>query len=170
MIDWSGDWVFPLPTLVVEGAQPRVPLVTQEFRSPTHYGVDVTYARPRPEAGTVPVLAARKGTLWSAQKVARGWQVVIDHGKPWATFYTHIQELSPALQAALAAKRVGVSSRDPAPIEAGADLGMMGYDPTDPERVVHLHFATWYQGAGDPASVDPAAQMASWRRVLRSGA
>jgi murein DD-endopeptidase MepM/ murein hydrolase activator NlpD len=101
--------------------------------------------------GAVPVLAARDGKLWSIQRTARGWGIVLDHGPPWATYYQHLDSVSPDV----AAMQRG------APIRAGQPLGVMGSDPTDGGHVRHLHFAVWYQGHGDQASVEP--DMRTWR-------
>ncbi len=157
-VPWGEGWAWPVPDLVqVDGS--RFPArVSQEFRgrgaTTTHYGVDLMYMGPSgwftPE--DTPILAARAGTVWSTGHTARGWNVVIDHGPPFATFYQHIAK--PPL--VLAGMRV----------KAGDQLGIMGADPTDPQGLRHLHFAVWFKGHGDDASVDPASVMAGWQRVV----
>ena len=141
-----------------------MPVVSQEFRGggpAPHYGVDLMYGRPGayfvPD-GAVPVLAARAGALWSVHQTARGWGIVIDHGAfgPFATYYQHLESVAPNIAAAPKGT----------PIAAGTPLGVMGSDPTDGGHVRHLHFAVWYQGFGDSASVDPADAMAGWVRPL----
>lgn len=49
-------------------------------------------------------------------------------------------------------------------LRAGDQLGTMGADPLDAQKLRHLHFAVWYRGHGDAASVDPADSMRHWRR------
>jgi len=166
---WGGGWTWPIPDLLM--APPLAESVvraaiSQEFRgadsSSPHLGVDLMYRAADTDrswmnrspwfapVGT-PVCAAKRGTVWSVDRTARGWAVVIDHGPPWATFYQH-------LDAILAHISPGAT------VEAGAQLGTMGADPTDDEHVRHLHFACWYHGAGDKASVDPAEAMQGWQR------
>lgn len=149
-INWSGAWTWPVPTQLIEGNLVN-PLVSQEFHAPAHVGVDVMYRVAgkwvAPE-GT-PILAARDGTVWSTGETARGHNVVLDHGPPWATFYQHLTEVA-----------VAKGQK----VVAGQRIGTMGADPTDPEGLRHLHFETWYQGDGKHA-VDPGKAMISWRRV-----
>ncbi len=171
-VPWGAPslWTFPVPDLVLASTGKRYPAaVSQEFRPgfPSHFGVDVMYEReaafalpayPPPHDGsrgyfappTTPVCAARDGSVWSSDLSARGTEVVIDHGKPFATYYQH-------LSVSYVAKGQAV--------KAGDVIGLMGYDPIDPEGLRHLHFAVWLDGAGDGASVDPQAEMASWRRA-----
>lgn len=165
-IQWGGGWVWPIPAIDMGGAT-LMPLVSQEFRgagaAKPHYGVDLMYARtPRGVSrgfyvpdGPVPILAARDGVLWSITETPRGWAVVVDHGRPFATFYQHLQSIDPALRGAPRST----------PIRAGQPLGVMGSDPLDSGHVRHLHFAVWYLGSGDRASVDPERAMRSWRRA-----
>lgn len=162
-IPWGDGWTWPIPIIqpTPQGpTQAMMPVISQEFRGAgagqaPHYGVDLMYRVggrfTAPEG--VPVLAARDGKLWSIDKTARGWAVVLDHGPPFATFYQHLESIDMALQGA---------ARGTA-IRAGQMLGIMGSDPTDGGHVRHLHFAVWYKGAGDAASVDPASAMARWR-------
>lgn len=176
-IEWGDGWVWPVPDLnrvtrgVLVGIVPAV--VSQEFRgagaAKPHYGVDLMYRKAARKPGEsaffapsgVPVVAARAGELWSVSRTPRGWAIVLDHGKPFATFYQHLE----SVDSWIAAGVQGVSrSGQPLRVEAGQRLGVMGYDPMDARKVVHLHFAVWYQGSGDKASVDPAPQMASWGR------
>lgn len=110
----------------------------------------------------VPVLAARDGTLWSVERTARGWAIVIDHGPPFSTFYTHLESVETDIANGIQGVR---RNGEPLFIPAGRQLGRVGHDPTDANRVRHLHFAVWYQGAGDAASVDPTQDMATWRRL-----
>jgi murein DD-endopeptidase MepM/ murein hydrolase activator NlpD len=146
-IDWGGGWVWPVPSRAGSPA-----LISQEFHAPAHLGVDIMYREggkwTAPE-GT-PILAARDGKVWSTGQTARGHNVVLDHGAPWATFYQHLTEV-------LVAKGQAVV--------AGQRIGTMGADPTDQQGLRHLHFETWYKGNGEHA-VDPGPAMATWRRVV----
>ncbi len=181
-IEWGTGWTWPVPDLVIGAENPATdsPVVypavqTQEFRRPSHMGVDIGYRRadavdraefqpPHDAAGpffnppSTPVVAARAGVIWSVDKSARGIEVVIDHGKApgggkgFATYYQH-----------LAAVTAGLKKGDQ--VLAGTVIGTMGYDPTDPEGFRHLHFAVWHNGSGDAASVDPERAMASWART-----
>jgi murein DD-endopeptidase MepM/ murein hydrolase activator NlpD len=148
---WGKGWALPVPDLVL--ADVRFPaVITQEFKPSVHLGVDVMYRRKTGEyfapVGT-PIRAANTGTVWSVTSSPRGIAVVIDHGKPWATFYQHLES---------------VSVRKGQIVPVGAVIGTMGISSLDAARVRHLHFAAWYEGHGDAASVDPADAMASWSR------
>jgi murein DD-endopeptidase MepM/ murein hydrolase activator NlpD len=147
-LPWGGGWVWPVPT-----TQQGAAVISQEFRRPAHLGVDVMFrvgGRFVADAGT-PVVAARAGRVWSTGHTARGWNVVLDHGAPWATFYQHLAD-EPVVKAGDV-------------VTAGQRLGFMGVDPTDAAGVRHLHFAVWYKGNGDSASVDPGAAMQGWGRL-----
>lgn len=160
-------WYWPVPDAVLGGVTYPAEQ-SQEWRSPDHLGVDVMFRRSsgfdKRALGfqghdgderwfappDTPVLAARAGRVWSVDKSARGVEVVIDHGAPWATYYQHLTSAS-------------VAPGDF--VTAGQRIGVMGYDPTDPEGLRHLHFAAWYRGHGDAASVDPERAMSSWQRA-----
>lgn len=168
-IPWGEGWVWPIPQIQpsvdpVGPGHSMVPVISQEFRSASnarpHLGVDLMYRNANPPpvftapAG-VPVLAARDGKLWSVAKTERGWAIVLDHGPPFATFYQHLETVN---------DRIALMRRGE-PVAAATPLGVMGSDPTDGGHVRHLHFAVWYRGYGDNASVDPSKAMASWRLV-----
>lgn len=89
--------------------------------------------------------AARDGTLWQVGQGGHGKYVVIDHGKPFATFYQH---LSSVLFSPLNNGAGGIK------VKRGDRLGVIGYSPLDGERLMHLHFEVWYQG-GARSHVDP---------------
>ena len=163
-----GRWVFP-----VGRWQGRGPVVSDGWGSPrqgdirggtTHRGVDIMFRRrslseltevfpPRaPHSrwhfmppGTL-VLAASDGEVWSAGWTPRGYTVVLSHGAPWATYYTHLQSL-----------RVGESKRGSSKerVRTGQPLGVVGADPKDTNGIAHLHFEMWFGGAGDRA-IDPS--------------
>lgn len=171
---WPSGWMWPVPDLVVNGV--RWPSeISQEYRDTSthaHLGLDIMYRNPLPPPTyavppgvDVPVLAARAGTLWSVSLSPRGWQVVVDHGPPWATYYQHIRSIDPLLVAAVAAGQTG-EAKGTAPLQlaAGQPLGIMGADPLDLNHIVHLHFAVWYQGYGNAASIDPRKDMQTWQR------
>lgn len=111
-----------------------------------------------------PILAARPGRIWSVQKRTDGggWSVVIDHGAPWATYYTHLATVN-------VAEAVGGKRRDGQPpelVEAGTVIGTMGGNESDSERLRHLHFEMWYKGHGAESSKDAfgAGVMTNWQR------
>lgn len=176
-VAWGSGWLWPVaPARYPDGVLYR-PVVTQEFRPGSHLGVDVMYRRrplsaldrpevPAGEGGTrvffapkgTPIVAARDAIVWSVDKSPRGWQVVLDHGKPFATYYQHLSSVS------LSAHAMGKSSAGAVThVAAGEQIGTMGGDPLDaPQHLRHLHFAVWYEGNGDAASVDPTSAMQSW--------
>jgi len=152
-VTWGDGWVWPVPTLMDPDGRVLPAAISQEFRPPSHKGVDIMYRDDgkwtAPE-GT-PIIAAHDATVWSTGETARGHNVVLDHGPPWATFYQHLVSLAPGIVKG-------------ARVRAGDHLGFMGADPTDPQGLRHLHFETWYKGNGD-AAVDPAKAMAAWGRI-----
>ncbi len=128
-----------------------------------HHGLDLMYRRKPggPDAmfpaGTPngsqlffcpdsrPACAARDGMIWQIQKTGHGIAVVIDHGKPFATFYTHLSSVNfPWTERGAGGIRV----------KAGQPLGVIGFSPLDGERLIHLHFEVWYKG-GSGSHVDP---------------
>jgi murein DD-endopeptidase MepM/ murein hydrolase activator NlpD len=190
--EWGAGWRWPVPIINIAGVE-YMPVVSQEFKPGRHVGVDIMYRRrsltDRPEfpAGVkgadgfangttmhfappgAGIVAARDARVWFVGKVATGWSVVLDHGAPWATFYAHLQTVDLPLHA------MGKRSDGGAPmlVKAGDALGTMGGNPnTDPKRgavdsarLRHLHFETWYKGAGNNAAVDPQSEMeARWLR------
>lgn len=149
-VQWGAGWWFPVPDVRMPDGHTYRSQVSHEFEA-GHPGVDILYKRNGQWFAPVgtPITSARAGTVWSVTKSPRGWSIVIDHGKPFATFYQHLET-------------PGVSKGQP--VIAGQMLGTMGIDPLDKARVRHLHFAVWYKGAGDGASVDPMAVIDKWRR------
>lgn len=165
-IPWGAGWVWPVPPWRTPQGVVLQPVVSQEWRAtaPAHFGVDVMY---RDAGGRyvappgAPVLAARDGVVWSVDRSARGIEVVIDHGAPFATYYQHLSTTTlPIGTAHGKAPGGGVLH-----VRAGEPLGTMGADPLDPAHVRHLHFAVWYKGNGDGASVDPRLAMAEWGKA-----
>jgi murein DD-endopeptidase MepM/ murein hydrolase activator NlpD len=160
-VAWGEGWVWPVPEMH-QATRVLSPVISQEFRGRTaahpHYGVDIMYpggVALDHEAFWMPVgvpaLAARAGVVWSTQHTGRGWNVVLDNGPPFATFYQHLA--GPPL--VRAGQRVA----------AGDQLGEIGADPMDAAGLRHLHFAVWYKGHGDEASVDPGSVLSSWPKI-----
>lgn len=168
-VEWGAGWFWPVPDLLTREGPERA-VISQEFRGAgdrhPHYGVDIMFrARRPPPAFTAPegtpIMAAHAGNVWSVQRTARGWAVVIDHGKPFATFYQHLETVNPELVNGAQ----GVQGKGPGrEVIGGEVIGTMGSDPLDGGHVRHLHFAVWYQGSGNAASIDPSSEMATWQR------
>ncbi len=164
-----GRWVWPLPRW-----QGRAPVISDGWGSPretetrgtggAHRGVDLMYRRRSlreltdvfpPAAphslwhfmppGTL-VLAAADGEVWSAGDTPRGQSIVLSHGAPWATYYTHMLLLH------VAPSRRGSSTQR---VRAGQPLGVVGADAKDKHGIGHLHFEIWFGGNG-AAAIDPA--------------
>jgi murein DD-endopeptidase MepM/ murein hydrolase activator NlpD len=177
---WGTGWVYPVPPLRI-GAVDYPAQVSNGFANPAHFGVDVMYKRrsiaDRPEfpAGTeagstmffappgTPVLAAKDARVWSVDRSPRGWEIVLDHGAPWATYYQHLSSVLLPLHAN--GRMVG--GNVPVTVKAGQQIGTMGGDPLDNggHHLRHLHFSAWYKGNGDGAAVDPERAMSSWQRA-----
>ncbi|MBE7448594.1 MAG: M23 family metallopeptidase [Kofleriaceae bacterium] len=170
-----GRWIFPVPRW--HGRDPEVsdgwgsPRVGGN-RGGVHRGVDIMFRRrhrgeladifpprapgmPSPHTrgyflppGTL-VLAAANGEVWSAGWTPTGYSVVISHGAPWATYYTHLASL-----------RVGETRRGASRerVRAGQPLGVVGASPRDARGVAHLHFEMWHGGNGN-AAIDPAPHL-----------
>ncbi|TMQ06789.1 MAG: M23 family metallopeptidase [Deltaproteobacteria bacterium] len=134
-----------------------------------HGGVDLMYRR-RPEdpwrAGTpngtpgfvMPdhraALAASDGVVSFAANTPHGWTVIIDHApRKLATYYTHLSALL-------------VAAKDK--VSAGTPIGIIGADPLDGQRVVHLHFETWRGGASDRFDPQPFMR-ATWEHLPDPG-
>ena len=108
--------------------------ITQEYRPPEHFGVDI--AVPCAFVGAKAwVCAVAAGTVVRAARGDRGNAVLIDPGD-WASGYLHLADLD-----------VRAGQR----VTAGQKLGRMGADPLDQQRIVHLHL----QLAPGGHTVDP---------------
>ncbi len=186
-VEWGAGWVWPVPTLRMMSDGEIYPAVISDgVGSPRgagiHRGVDIMYRRkilggrgeypPGTSSGSkmhfapplVPILAARDGTIWSAARTARGWSVVIDHGKPFATYYTHLEALSVAPHANGRNTVTGKPTR----VRAGDVIGVMGHDPLDPAKLRHLHFSVAHDGPPESHAVDPAEAMRTWQRTPKT--
>jgi len=177
-IPWGVGWGWPVPRATFTDGTSYAPVVSNPFASGPHYGVDVMYQRtstadklatfpPGTSNGSrnyfappgTPILAAKDARVWSVIRSSRGWGVVLDHGKPFATFYQHLD----AVAFPVHAMGYKLGTKTITTVKAGETLGTMGGDPSQGSQALrHLHFAVWYQGHGDAASVDPAAVMAGW--------
>lgn len=162
----DGLWVWP-----VASWKGRAPVISDGWASPrpggTHHGVDIMFRReagdpfkpgtPNGSKGhvmpdNVAALAASDGFVSSAMKGSRGYSVIIDHApRKVSTFYTHLETL-------LVPPTARGASRQR--VRAGQPLGIIGFDPTDPARLKHLHFEIW-QG-GPTNALDPQPLMTSW--------
>lgn len=186
VVEWGTGWVWPVPTWNAPDGAVYPAVVSQELH-PGHAGVDVMYRRrtisdrsefppgPAGHATTMffappgtPILAAKDARVWSVSKVATGWQIVLDHGKPWATYYAHLDEV--AFPPHAAGFKTG--TKEVTNIKAGDQLGTMGWNPNtatkngavDAEQIRHLHFECWYKGGNSGYAQDPAPVMNSWER------
>lgn len=166
-----GRWIFPVPRW--QGRDPEVSdgwgsLRIGGNRGGVHRGVDIMFRRrfrgelahvfpPRSKEFASPhtrnyfmppgtlVLAMADGEIWSAGETPTGNTVVISHGAPWATYYTHMESL-----------RVGKTRRGASRerVRAGQPIGIVGASPKDAHGVAHLHTEIWYGGNGE-AAIDP---------------
>lgn len=182
-VEWGdpSQWTFPVADLGMGGAVYRAK-ITDRWGSPRpngkfHRGVDIMFERrsrsDRPEyappvdgspmffapPGTE-VLAARDGSVWMSGDTERGRSVILDHGKPWATYYTHMERLALPL-----VNRGKTAAGDVYRVKAGDVIGYMGGDPMTAPHLRHLHFAAWYKGP-ERCAVDPERAMVSWRRPI----
>lgn len=158
-------WVWP----VLRHKDGRPPKVSSGWGSPrnagtpdshSHRGVDIMYRRPEavPRAvykkdkgsanyeapkGTL-IIAPHDATVWSVKRTQRGVSIILDHGKPFATFHQHLDE-------AFVKKGQRVIT--------GQAIGVMGHGQLSDIR--HLHFELWVNGGG-AAAVDPQPLMKSW--------
>jgi murein DD-endopeptidase MepM/ murein hydrolase activator NlpD len=168
-------WVWPVPRW--NGYAPAISDGFASMRSDgkggqvKHLGVDVMFPRrgttdqldrypPRSKHGSrnhfmpdgVSVLAVKDAKVWSAGMTPRGYTVVLDHGAPWASYYTHLSEMF------VTPTQRGQSDQR---VRAGDVIGHVGADPLDGEGLMHLHFELWYRGARGSA-IDPEPLMRTW--------
>jgi hypothetical protein len=162
-----GAWVWPVARHP-DGRPPKISsgwgaerVATEAQDAHIHRGVDIMFRRPyevprstyKPEHGSpwyeappgTPILAAYDGVVWSTGSGLLGKNVILDHGKPYATFYQHLEKVY-----------VTKGQR----VVAGQVIGLMGYGTIGSIR--HLHFAVW-QGGGESHAIDPQRWMeTSW--------
>lgn len=169
--EMPGTWVWPVPRFK-SNIDPMSlgsydPVMSQEYRASDHHGIDVMFQRKSADdrlefvAGThdasrgffappgVPILAPHDALVWSCDKhpLGRGWQIVLDMGKPYAFYMLHMSEVY------VQTTQRGESKER---VTAGQVIGLMGYDPIDPQGLRHLHFECWYNGGAD-AHINPMA-------------
>lgn len=141
-----------------------LPTRSQEYRAPDHHGCDIMFPRRNGgedlvyPAGSVNgsknffmpdkqlCYAVKDGYIWSSGSGPTGLIVVIDHGKPFATCYIHMDSLLiPS----------GISNgQGHVQVRAGQPIGTIGYSPRDAAKLKHLHFECWYKG-GAESHIDP---------------
>lgn len=180
-------WVWPVPSIVV-GDRLVNAVVSSGYGGDRgdhrHAGQDVMYARApglpdkrkgdhgtrdywAPGSGNLspfdkpaPVLAARSGKVWSCRKTEKGWWIILDHGKPYSTSYLHMESV--LVPAHKGGKQHNGSSG--VVVQAGEQIGVMGFSPVDNGEVRHLHFEV-RTGASSASAQDPALlQQSSWGR------
>lgn len=172
-------WTFPLPTwcgyraVISDGPGAN----KRDGGARSHNGVDIDYkAKSKDDltqfkvrtaersssgmffcpTGIIPVLAVRDGFLWSCSLSTRGWQISLDHGKPFATYYQHMQRVFlPRSQSGSAGKVA---------VRAGQVIGIVGNgSPPAGSQAVnafnHLHFEVWKDG-GAAQWIDPTPILA----------
>jgi hypothetical protein len=172
-----GTWVFPVPVV-----GDRWPVISDGWGSKRgsdlHKGADIMYRRrhrgelvdeypPGTPSGSlwhfmpdgVPALAAAAGTIAFAGNTRRGYSVVLRHADGWVTYYTHLSAL-------FVAESNGWTLGGGPSVAAGQPLGVIGYDPTDSNKLRHLHFELW-RGTRARA-VDPGPFLLAWSHVRRA--
>lgn len=101
------------------------------------------------------------GRLWAAGESSRGFWVLVDHGS-YTTWYGHLSSLAVPRAANGRVAGTGAQLR----VTAGMALGIVGYDPSAPHTVRHLHLELAHFPAGVRRVLDPGpslAQAARWR-------
>lgn len=171
-------WVIPLPRLS-DGREPKI----SDHYGPSklrdggfHPGVDLMYPRPRPFPKTYPLadhgsslyevpeetpaLAAGAGKIWHTGRDHHGAVVHIDHGAAGGgrvTVYRHLEST------VVAPHRNGkrINGGAPQTVEAGEVIGVVGYDPSTPAKIRHLHFEL-LQGT---TIINPEPVIATWEVI-----
>jgi len=131
----------------------RTPVISNPFKVGSHNGADIVYRIRSDEAPSnlpsttksfemptgINVLASAAGTIERAYYGEKnGYQVIVNHGSNYRTFYSHLLSLS---------VKTGEI------VKAGQKLGIVGDSPTATD-IRHLHFEIWY---GSPlVRKDPA--------------
>jgi hypothetical protein len=173
----AGAWVFPVPVV-----GDRWPVISDGWGSKRggdlHKGADIMYRRrhrgelvdvypPGTPSGSlwhympdgIPALAAAAGAIAFAGNTRRGYSVVVRHADGWVTYYTHLSAL-------FVPETNGWTLGGGPTVTAGQPLGVVGYDPTDGNKLRHLHFELW-RGTRARA-VDPGPFLLAWSHVRRA--
>lgn len=165
-------WVFPVPDLGTRRPDVSSGWATRRYRRGSkvlHLGADIMFRRrtlgeladvyrPGTRHGTdryfmpdnVPALAASAGVVTFAAWTGVGFTVQVHHPEGWTTYYTHLSLLSVA---------VGQG------VEAGQPIGIIGFDPTDNRKLMHLHFEVW-RGRTRIGATNPEPYLAAWERRM----
>jgi hypothetical protein len=101
------------------------------------------------------------GRLWACGDSARGHWALIDHGS-YTTWYGHLSSLALPETANGKVKGTGAVMQLP----RGTAIGIMGYDPSAPRTVIHLHLQCATYPAGVRRIFDPSASLARAERWL----
>lgn len=170
-------WVFPVPDLgdrrpeVSDGWASTRHSVNENTKTTIrrlHLGADIMFRRrrsgeladvyrPGTRHGTkhyfmpdlVPAIAASTGLVIFAQWTGVGFTVKVFHAEGWTTYYTHLSLVSVAEGQA---------------VVAGQPVGIIGFDPQDRRKLMHLHFELW-RGHDDRRGVtNPGPYLAAWER------
>lgn len=161
----------PFTTFPVTTWQGYRPTRSQEYRPENHHGVDLMFARrggggepgdmwpPQSINGTknffmadgVYAVAVADATIWATGMGPTGLYVVLDHGKPFASFYVHLGSLivPNGIQRGILS-----ATGMPVKVQAGDALGIISFSPQDQQKLKHLHFELWKDG-GAESHVDP---------------
>lgn len=106
-------------------------------------------------------VAVADGRLWAAGESARGFFVLVDHGS-YTTYYAHLSSLA----VPRAANGLVSGTKTQLRVTAGMALGVVGYDPSAPNTVRHLHLQMAHYPGGVRRVVDAAPSLARatrWR-------
>ncbi len=163
-------WVFPVPDVGKRWPEVSDGWGSRRYQRETrvlHLGADIMFRRqsagelaevyrPGTRHGTkhyympdnVPALAASNGVVTFAGWTRRGFTVQVFHPDGWTTYYTHL---------ALLSVHVGQV------VEDGQPIGVIGFDPTDKRKLMHLHFELW-RGKKRSGATNPEPYLAAWER------
>lgn len=170
-------WVFPVPDLgdrrpeISDGwASTRYSVDDKAKTSVArlHLGADIMFRRrrrgeladvyrPGTRHGTanyfmpdmVPAIAASAGVVIFAQWTGVGFTVKVFHPDGWTTYYTHLSLVSVAEGQA---------------VVAGQPVGIIGFDPKDRRKLMHLHFELWRGRDDRRGATNPGPYLAAWER------
>jgi murein DD-endopeptidase MepM/ murein hydrolase activator NlpD len=164
-------WVWPVPPIRFSDGGAYPPVISDGFSAKAspgkreHLGMDIMFRRKSPSDRNVayppktqngspgyfappgtPIVAARAATVRSVTQGPRGWAIVLVHDLNYATFYQHMER---------------TTVKPTQLVKAGEQMGTMG-SSRKPGALRHLHFAVWYKGLGDGASINAGVNMKTW--------